>query len=91
MPQARRLSTRNERSMKEYIKWTTQQCRVHKLQSRIDKVARDKLHEEKLPMQAREMEKIDTQKSEIQLGGEQRCHKIRRPPQLSSPSIRGID
>ena len=56
-PQARKLSTRNKRSMKEYIKWTTQQCRLHKLQSRIDKVARDKAHEEKRPMQAWETEK----------------------------------
>jgi hypothetical protein len=90
-PQARRLSTRNERSMKEYIKWTTQQCRLHKLQSRIDEVAGDKSREEKLPTQSREMERIDTQKSEIQLGGERRCRKIRRPLQPFSPSIRGID
>lgn len=55
--------------MKEYIKWTTQQCRVHKLQSRLEKVARDKVQDEIQPMQVREMEKIDTQKSEIQLGG----------------------
>ncbi len=37
------------------------------------------------------MERVDTQKSEMQLGGEQQYSKIRWPPQPFSPSIRGID
>ncbi len=90
-PQARRLSTRNEKSMKEYIKWTTQQCRLHKLQTRIKKVVDSKSRGEMLPAHINEMERVDTQKSEIQLGREQQCRKIRCPPQPFSPSIRGID
>jgi hypothetical protein len=70
-PQARRLSTRNEKSMKEYIKWTTQQCNLHKLQSRIKKVVDSKSRGEMLPAHINKMEQVDTQKSEIQLGGEQ--------------------
>jgi hypothetical protein len=37
------------------------------------------------------MEWLDTQKTEIQLGGEQRCRKIRQAPQPFSPQICGID
>jgi hypothetical protein len=37
------------------------------------------------------MERLDTQKTKIQLGGEQRCRKIRQPPQPFSPQIHGID
>ncbi len=55
-PQSRRLSTRKEKSMKEYIKWTTQQCRLHKLQSRIDKVAASVSLGEALPMHINKME-----------------------------------
>jgi hypothetical protein len=68
--QSRRLLTRNEKSMKEYIKWTTQQCRLHKLKSRVNKVAASVSLGEVLPAHIHEMEQVDTQKSEIQLGGE---------------------
>jgi hypothetical protein len=46
---------------------------------------------EALPAHINKMERVDTQKSEIQLGGEQRCRKIRWPSQPFSPPIRGID
>ncbi len=79
-PQARRLSKRNEKSMKEYIKWTTQQCHLHKLQSSIKKVVDSKYRGKMLLAHINKMERVDTQKSEIQLGGEQQCRKIRWPP-----------
>jgi hypothetical protein len=44
-----------------------------------------------LPTHQEEMERLDTQKTEIQSGGEQRCRKIRQLPQPFSPQIRGID
>ncbi len=91
MPQARKLSNKNKKSVKEYIRYTTQQCRLHKLQRRLDNLTVTALPMAVLPTHQEEMERLDTQKTEIQLGGEQRCRKIRQPLQPFSPQIRRID
>ncbi len=90
-PQARKLSTKNKKIIKEYIQYTTQQCRLHKLQRRLDNLTVTALPGAELPTHQEEMERLDTQKTKIQSGGEQRCRKIRQPPQLFSPQIREID
>ena len=77
MPQARKLSNKNEKSIKEYIQYTTQQCRLHKIQRRLDNLTVTALPRAVLSTHQEEMERLDTQKTEIQSGGEQRCRKIR--------------
>jgi hypothetical protein len=89
-PQARKLSTKNENSVKEYIKYTTQQCWLHKLEHQFDNLTVTAQPGVVPPIHQEEMEQLDTQKTEIQLGREQRCRKIRQPPQPFSPQIRGI-
>jgi hypothetical protein len=76
-PQARKLSNKNEKSVKEYIQYTTQQCWLHKLQRHLDNLMVTALPGAVLPTHQEEMERLDTQKTKIQLGGEQRCRKIR--------------
>jgi hypothetical protein len=77
MPQARELSNKNKKSIKEYIKYTTQQCRLHQLQQHLDNLSVTALPGAVLPTHQEEMEQLDTLKTKIQSGGEQRCRKIR--------------
>ncbi len=77
MPQARKLSNKNKKSVNEYIQYTTQQCRLYKLQWCLDNLMVTALPGAVLPTHQEKMEWLDTQKTEIQLGREQRCRKIR--------------
>jgi hypothetical protein len=90
-PQARKLSNKNKKSVKKNICYTTQQCQLHKLQRGLDNLTVTTPPEAVLPTHQEEMDWLGTQKTEIQLGGEQRCRKIRQPPQPFSPQICGID
>ncbi len=75
-PQARKLSNKNKESVKEYIQYTTQQYRLHKLQRRLDNLTVTTLPGAVLPTHQEEMEWLDTQKTKIQSGRKQRCRKI---------------
>ncbi len=90
-PQARKLANRNKRSVKENTKYAIQQCRLQKLQGRLDNLMGTIPPGTALSAYQEEMEREDAQKTEIQLGGGKRCQKIRRPPQPFSPAIWGID
>jgi hypothetical protein len=89
--QARKLSTKNVNSVKECIKYTTQQWQLHKLQRQFDNLTVTAQPGAVLPIHQVKMEQLDTQKTKIQLGGEQRSRKIRQPPQPFSPQICGIN
>ncbi len=69
-PQARRLATKNRKSIKEYIKYVTQQCRLHKLQQRLDNLTETNHSGMVLPIHQEEMKQVDTQKTETQSGSE---------------------
>jgi hypothetical protein len=91
MPQARKLSNKNEKNIKEYIQYTTQQCWLHKLQRCLDNLMATALPRAVPLTHQEEMEQLNTQKTKIQLGREQRCRKIRPLPQPFSHQICGID
>jgi hypothetical protein len=63
MPQARKLSNKKEKSIKEYIQYTTQQCRLHKLQWRLDNLMVTALPRAVFPTHQEEMEWLDTKKT----------------------------
>ena len=90
-PQARCLATRNEPSVKSYIKFVTKECRRHQLQQRLDLITSQTLQRQGNPGQQEELEQIDVQKSKIQCGGECRCGKITKPFLPFSPQVRGIN
>ena len=90
-PKARRLTTRNESSVKSYIKFVNRECQKHQIQQRLNKIERDTRTNPVTDSQRAQLEGIDIQRSEIQRGGECQCRKIVKPKLPFSPPIRGIN
>ncbi len=87
----RQLVARNKNSIKAYLKYVTKECRQHHMQRKLDKVNKDLQVGPALPTHYELMERIDTQKSDIQRRGEGRPRKIIKPILPFSPQVRGIN
>ncbi len=90
-PQAQCLATRNENSLKSYIKFITKECQRHQLQQQLDIITSEIPQGQGPPGHQEEVEWIDVQKSNIQRGGECRCRKIIKPLLPFSPQVQRID
>jgi hypothetical protein len=90
-PKVRRLGTKNENSVKAYLRFITTECQRHQLQRRLDNITRDLQTRPVSPSHHKQLENIDVQRSNTQQGGKHRCRKIVKPLLSFSPPIRGID
>ncbi len=90
-PKARRLVTKNDLSVKAYLCFVTKECLRHKIQRRLDNIARDLQTRPVSPTHLAQLKGIDVQRSDIQCGGERKCRKIVKPHLPFSPPIKGID
>jgi hypothetical protein len=60
---ARRLVTKNENSMKAYLRFVTTECQRHQIQKRLDHITRDLQTRPVSPSHLKQLENIDVQRS----------------------------
>ncbi len=90
-PKARHLVTRNDNSVKAYLRFITTECQRHRIQRHLDNITRDLQTRSVSPSHHEQLENIEVQRSNTQRGGKQRCRKIVKPLLPFSPPIRGIN
>jgi hypothetical protein len=90
-PKARRLVTRNDNSMKAYLRFVTTECQRHWIQRYLEDITRDLQTRSVSPSHHKQLENIDMQRSNTQRGGKHRCQRIVEPLLPFSPPIRGIN
>ncbi len=83
-PQARKLSNKNKKSIKEYIQYTTQQCWLHKLQQNLDNLMVTTLPGAVLPTHQEEMERLDSQKPRYNWAESKGVERSDNPRSLST-------
>jgi hypothetical protein len=87
----RHLVTKNDNSVKAYLRFLTKECQRHRIQRKIDDITNHLQTKSASPTHCAQLDNKDVQRSNIQHGGKRRCRTIVKPLLPFSPPIRGID
>ncbi len=90
-PSAQCLTTKNKQSVKKYLDDVTEQFRQHKISDRQDNLISVVEEGPLNPNLMKQMEQINSLKTEIQKGSKQRCRKIIKPLLPFCPPMRATN